>query len=314
MNRPRGDRLHYCLLYRAVSILNRVIQRLPLTLVAALGRISGLLLFVVSHKLRRRALANVARCPVLPEATDVRKLVRRSCVHLGLTVLESIKLAHLTPEAILEMIDFEGLEYLVLARQAGRGVIFITGHIGNWELLAAGVTLKGFPTRPIVKPQRGSAIDRMINDNRRRLGMRPIPLGFSLRELVSSLRANEVIGVLMDQNANEFGVESVFLGRQSKSPRGAAVLALKTGAPVLTGHARRTGPWKFKLTVYPPVEVIVTGDFEADVAANTDRFNQALTDQILEAPEQWLWTYNRQWLPAADPDLSSGRRAAASPS
>jgi len=172
-------------------------------------------------------------------------------------------------------------------------VIVISAHLGNWELMGMALAIAGYPISPLVKTQKNSFFDRYINERRRSLGMRPVATGFSLRHVVKALKENRLVNFMMDQNARKNGVKNEFLGRPASTPRGAAVIALKTGAAVVPIYITRTGPWRHRIVIQPQVEVVDTKREAEDIVYNTNAFSKIIEEMVMTAPEQWMWMHHR---------------------
>src|SRR5690554_965925 len=155
------------------------------------------------------------------------------------------------------------------------------------------LAIAGYPISPLVKTQKNSFFDRYINERRRSLGMRPVATGFSLRHVVKALKENRLVNFMMDQNARKYGVKNVFLGRPASTPRGAAVLALKTGAAVVPIYITRTGHWHHRIVIQPQVEVVATNRRAEDIINNTNIFSRLVEEMVMAAPEQWMWMHHR---------------------
>lgn len=279
-------------LYRFFQGFVFVIRKLPFFLTMHLGKGLGLLMYYLSTRERRNAVQNVAACPLLND--EPKKIAKESFKHMGLSAVEFIKATQLSRSKLLSIVRVEGREHIEAAFAKGRGVILITAHLGSWELLGVILSLSGYPLSPLVKTQRENAFDQFINNHRKHFGMRPIPVGFTLRPVLRALEENRMCAYVMDQNPEQSGVKAEFLGRKARIARGAAVVAQKTDAQVLAGSIIRIGPWRHVVKIVP-IELIRTGDPVEDIRKNTQLFSAHLSALIMEAPEQWLWSYKRKW-------------------
>lgn len=121
--------------------------------------------------------------------------------------------------------------------------------------------------------------------------MKPVATGLSLRQVMKALKENRIVNFMMDQNAGKYGVNNEFLGRAASTPRGAAVVAWKTGAAVIPGYIIRTSPWRHRITILPEVEVVNSS--QEDITINTNHFSEYIERMVLTAPEQWMWMHHR---------------------
>lgn len=224
----------------------------------------------------------------------IRATAAASYAHLGREGLAILRMAALTPEAVRERTGFEGLERFLEAVAAGRGVVLVTGHLGNWELGGAALAVRGVPIDVVAQRQSNPLFDRMVVETRERLGMRVIPRGRATRQGLRSLREGRVLAFVADQDAKRAGAFVPFFGRLASTHRGPAVLALRAGAPVFVapGMIRTpTGEYRAKLE-----EVVVEreGEVEEVVHRITAAFTARLEEGVRAAPDQYFW-HHRRW-------------------
>ena len=301
-----GQRIIRLAIVWAVALLQALAGVLPWRLGVALGGRVGWLAFAALPGARRRALAHLAiafpdgagdssvtldRCL----AADHRAIARRSFVNLGRSAFEVLMLSRRSHPPIERLCAIEGEERLKAALAAGRGVIFLTGHLGNWELMAALVTRRGYPASVVATPVYDPRLDRRLVDARARHGVHTISRGSpsAARHLLSGLRRNAILGMLIDQDTDVDGVFVPFFGRPAYTPAGPAALALKTGAPVIFGFILREGAFRHRLILQGPVELIRTGDPALDIRENTARFTREIERFIRSHPDHWVWMHNR---------------------
>ena len=240
-----------------------------------------------------------------------RATIEKGCyANLGRNLLAFARLPRFTPGNISDWIEYDGFEHYASAVAAGRGVIFLTAHLGSWELSSAAHALFGNPMDVMVRPLDNPLLDRLVDRRRRLFGNRTLGKADSARETLAALRANRAIGVLADQNAaGDDGLFVRFFGLEASATKGVAQLAARTGAAVIAGFAlwnATTG--RYVLKFYPPLEFASTGDRSADLRENTQRCQTMLEQVIRRYPEQWLWIH-RRWKrrPEGEAQLYSGR-------
>jgi KDO2-lipid IV(A) lauroyltransferase len=225
---------------------------------------------------------------------EVESIARASFEHLGRTAIETALLPGLGERGVLNLVDkVEGWEYAERAVEAGRGIVIVAGHHGNWELLAAYIAARGVPMDVIVRGMANPLFDRYINEIRTSLGLTVVHDSEAVRRTPRSLRAGRAVGFVADQGV--LGLASTyvnFFGRPAKTPRGAAVFALRFNAPVLFVDAIREANGKYRVII-EPVEVAATGDREADVDAIVTRFTEVLEKWVRLVPEQYFWQHRR---------------------
>jgi KDO2-lipid IV(A) lauroyltransferase len=210
------------------------------------------------------------------------------------------RLPQINKTNVHQWIRYEGFEHFEEAKRRGKGVLFATGHLGNWELSAYAHALMTEPMHVVVRPLDNPRIDRLVEQRRSGSGNRIIGKKELLRGVLKALAANEAVGVLLDQNAGlDDGVFVDFFGLKASANVGFTKLAQRTGAAVIPGFAVWSpAEQRYILRFYPIVEM--TGD----VVADTQALQAALEAAIREYPDQWLWIH-RRWKtrPPGEPPL-----------
>lgn len=246
-----------------------------------------------------------AAFPGLDDA-EVKRIARASYEHLGRTSIEAALLARLGRDAVLDL--FEGVDEWRLVEEAlsrGRGLIFVTGHLGNWELGGAYIAARGIPLDAIARRMSNPLFDRYLTETRSRIGMVVVHDADAVRRTPRSLRDNRAVAFLSDQGV--MGLASTFVpffGRPAKTPRGPAVFALRLGVPVVFGTAVRQPSGKYRL-VFESIPVEDTGDRDRDVDAIVARYTATLERWVRRYPEQYFW-HHRRWRrqpPGTPPEL-----------
>lgn len=228
-----------------------------------------------------------------------RSVGRRCYVHLGAEAVAMFRLAGMSADALRERTTVEGLELLDAAAREGRGVVVVSAHLGNWEVGGAAVVARGYPMDIVVARQRNELFDRHLTRSRQRLGFGIIPKGEARRGVLGSLRAGRAVGIMGDQDARRAGVFANFFGRPASTARGPALLAMRSGAEVITLFAIREQGWRPRYTVYleplaPPAREGAgrPGRDEA-VAALTQMFTTRIEERVREYPAQYFWQHRR---------------------
>jgi KDO2-lipid IV(A) lauroyltransferase len=275
----------YCL----AIVMVKSLEYSPLGLAHALGRFYASLLDRAIPRLRRVARSNLAMA--LPELTPDRHAqivdgVFRTIARLFVTFAKfpRIKRANLD-----RWIRLEGGEHFTEALRAGRGVLFATAHLGNWELSAFAHALWNAPMSVVVRPLDNPHIDRMVERRRALTGNTPIGKKDFARGILKALAENRAVGVLIDQNASaEEGVFVDFFGVKACASAGFAKFAAHSGAAVIPGFATWSeSERRYVLRFHPPIAT--TGD----IAADTQALQSKLEEVIREFPDQWLWIHRR---------------------
>ena len=192
-------------------------------------------------------------------------------------------------------VDIRGKENLDKALEKGIGVIFFTGHVGNWEIMAASLAARGYKGGEIVRSLYDKRIDKLLNDHRRKFNYRPLTRGGPelVADIVELLSSNEMLALLMDQDTKVRGVFADFFGKPAWTPSGPAYLCRMSGidALMLTVHRRPEGGHMVEIS--PPVPRPQTGDAKADTLAYTQTMNRMLCEHISRHPTEWVWMHRR---------------------
>lgn len=224
-----------------------------------------------------------------------QRLLRATFRHLGWLLAEFSQFPKYKRENIERIVVYEGFEHFREAARQGRGVIFLTAHLGPWELSSFAQSLYGYPLRFLVRPVDNPLVDGLINRYRSLTGNVAIDKNESARAILEALRDGGTIGILMDQNTTpEAGVFVDFLGIPACTTTGLARFALKTGAPVVPGFIFWDASIKkYHLRFDPPVQLTQTGDLDRDLLENTARFTRIIEEYVRRYPDQWLWVHRR---------------------
>lgn len=261
------------------------------------GRVLGRVWHVLDRGHRRVATDNVHRAfPDWPPERVV-SLVRRSFEHLGETVVESLGLAHTGPQELLGRCWFEGLEHLDAALAEGRGVLVLTGHLGNWELAGLALAARGYRFCAVGRRQANPLIDARMTRLRESFGGTLIHHRHAVRPVFRALREGAVVAFLMDQRASSReAVVSRFFGQPVATNQGLALLALKSGAPVVPGFDERVDGHHV-IRFYPALPLPGGSMRQEQVLRYTGAFDAAIEDAVRRRPEQWFWVHRRWRLP-----------------
>lgn len=282
---------------------------LPLSVLRCLADGVGTVLCLIAPSRQRLAVTNLRRAfadRFTPR--QYRALARRVTRDICRTLVELIKLPYLSHAQVRDLVSLEGVEHLHAALAHGHGVILLTGHFGNWELLGARLAgAEALPITVIARDSAESSAASLINRARASHGMEVVERE-NLRGVLRALQANRIVGILPDQHAAAGGIVVDFLGRPAATAVGVATFALRTGCAVVPGFCYREPNGRFRILISPALELHRTGDRERDIRDNTQLFNDVLSEAIRDRPEQWLWLHDR-W--KADDPASRGPGTAA---
>lgn len=187
----------------------------------------------------------------------------------------------------------KGFSHLLDARKKNKGVLALTAHMGNWELAAALCPIAGIPVTVVYRKIKSGAVDRLVRENRQRLGLSVYPLRNAFKGVTRALHDNQTVGLLMDQNTgHDRGVFIDFFGRKACANPGLSKLALESGAPVVPIFGYRENN-HFIIEIQQALPLIKTGDVQRDIHANTQLQNNAIEAVVRRYPAQWFWMHNR---------------------
>jgi Kdo2-lipid IVA lauroyltransferase/acyltransferase len=292
--------------YAAVWSILKLLGALPRGLARSLAAFVARVMYAAMPKLRRTAEFNLQLA--FPEWDSTRReaVIRAMIRNLGWMAAEFARLPRYNEENIQQIVILEEHENFLTEHRRGKGVLYLTGHIGAWELSSFAHALYGFPLHYMARPLDNPRVDELINRYRCLSGDRPIFKNESARALLKILREAGTIGILADQNTMpEEGVFVDFFGKTACTTTGLARVALHTDAAVVPGYAY----WdesiqKYRLRFEPPVELVRTGDTDRDIFVNTQKFTNVVENIIRKYPEQWVWVHARwKTRPKGEPPL-----------
>ncbi|MCK8497777.1 MULTISPECIES: lysophospholipid acyltransferase family protein [Myxococcus] len=292
---PLAKRLKRFLRYLLIRTVLLCLQPLPLGWARALGSLLGGWAYAIAGGERRKALKSLGTA--FPEKSDAQRqaLARASFRHLGAAALE-VACTGALDRGLESLVAWPEADRAVLdaALAKGKGVVFISGHVGNWELLARRVARAGYPSQSIAKETTDPRLTKLVERFRERGGVRSIWRGQdgAARAMLRALRAGEILGLLIDQDTKVQSLFVPFFGQLAATPRAAADLAVRTGAAVVTGFCHRVEGGGYRL-VMEDVPLPEDEDREAAALALTAALSARIEAAIRRTPEQWVWMHQR---------------------
>lgn len=236
----------------------------------------------------------------------VEQVAREAYGSFGRTSIETAVLPRLGPEGVLRQFEgVDGWELIEAARATGKGILFVTGHLGNWEMGGAYIAARGIPVDAVARHMANPYVDGYITRTRERGGVRVVHDDRAVREVPRAIRQGRAVGMLFDQGA--VGLASTwvkFFGRYAKTPRGPATFALRLEVPIIFVAAIRQPGGKYRFVV-EPVASAATGDREADIDRIVGAYTDVLERWVRRYPEQYFW-HHRRWKhqrPGTPPEL-----------
>ena len=272
-----------------------LISAMPHRLARFLGAFMGLVAWRLSRRDRHRMSRHLTLVygSSLSEA-DKHNIGRDFFVNSGKNLVDVIRLKEHYRDEIKPLIKVDGVEHIDRAYKKGHGVIGITGHIGNFELLAVFLAELGYPVAVIGREMYDPRMDRFLVENREALGLANIATTDSPRRLVEWLKDGGIVGILIDIDSSRVrGMFMPVFGRLAQTPVGQSVLSLRTGAALVPGACLRNADNTYRITFKPEVTIQPSGDFDRDVYDLTLKCSRVLESIIHENKSQWIWIHNR---------------------
>jgi len=280
--------------YNAAEILFRFIGLVPRKSAVRIARFLGKVLFLVDRKHRKIALGNLMYAFGHQKSTyEIRFLAKQVFINLVKVVFEIGWSLNLDERRLSKHFKIDGHHHIKKAYEKGKGVLVLSAHCGNWELLSVVGGMINFPLSIVVRPLDFKPLNNFIFKLRTRFGGKNIPKGRSLRAIFRSLDRGELVLLLMDQNVDWYeGVFVDFMGHRACTNKGLALLALKTGAPVVPVFMVREKSG-FRAEFGPEIYTVKTGDKQKDIEINTQEYNKVIENFICRYPDQWFWVHQR---------------------
>jgi KDO2-lipid IV(A) lauroyltransferase len=285
------QRLEYALAW----LIIKFIGALPRPLARAAGITLAWTVYLLHIRLRRVGMHNLALA--FPDKTRHQraKILRGVFTSFGRQLAEVCLFPKYTRENVSKVVVYDGFENFERALARGKGVLFLTAHLGAWELSAFTHSLHGHPLHVVMRSLDNIPLDRLTRQYRTMHGNSMVDKDDFVRGLLSAMKAGETVGILMDTNMTPpQGVFVDFFGIAACTASGLARIALRTDAAVVPGFTI----WdpalrKYRLRFDPAITLVRTGDDDADALANTALFTKVIEDYVRRYPDQWLWVHRR---------------------
>ncbi len=278
-----------------IKLLQYTLRALPESMQAATGRLFGSLGYAILRNRRNIAIANIQRA--FPDHTrdDAVRIARGFFKNLGTNMIELL-MAPFVPEAeVSQRFSFEPKDIAERTLGSGRGVIALTFHYGNWEILGITSKLLNQPVVALARPLKKHArLNAFLNSLRESTGLTIIVNENTAKEVLRLLKRNAIIAILADQREKRSrGVMVDFFGHKVPTSKGTAMIGMKTGCLVVPCYAVRKGFLRYTIMCGEPIVMEREGDIEELIAKNTRKINAFLEDIIRKHPEEWFWVHQR---------------------
>lgn len=284
-------KLEYAAAWPFIKILGMLPRPLARTFAVTLSQ----LVYLFHVRLRRVGMRNLQIAFPEKSEKERKRILRAEFTSLGRQLAELCQFPRYTPENVDDVVVYEQLENYERAYARRKGVLFLTAHFGGWELSAFAHSLHGHRVNIVMRPMDNPYLDGMLQSYRTMHGNKVVPKDDFVRGLLAAMKAGETVGILMDTNMTPpQGVFVDFFGIPACTASGLARIALRTDAAVVPGFTI----WdeslrKYRLRFDPALELVRTGDLEADIVTNTQNFTKVIEGYVRQYPEQWLWVHRR---------------------
>ena len=282
------------MIFHMIVLFSRTVGLVPRKAGARLGTVLGRRLYHWDKRHASIAIENLTEAYAGEKnPKEIEAIARRVFQNLGKVIFEICwSLSH-DKKNQFRHFTIEGLSNIQKAYDQGRGVLGLTAHFGNWELLTVIGAMLKYPSSIVYRPLDFRPMERFMVLFRTRFGAKMIPKKKAFRNILKSLDRKEMVALLMDQNvAWREGVFADFFGRPACTNKGMALLALKTGAPVIPAFLIRNQSG-FTAKFLPEIPLIKTGDKVKDLEANTAQYNRVIESIVRQYPDQWFWVHRR---------------------
>jgi len=283
--------LRHAIEYAAVRGALSLAGKIPIEAAQRIGAGIGRAGFDLVRARRSVSIENIERSLGVSRR-DATQIARASYENSGRCLMEFSAFAHLTKAELLDLVSIEGLEHFDRVQAEGKGGVLISGHLGNWELIAPVVRALDRPIHGLIGQQTNARVDEVMNDLRRRQDVPLITKSVALRKVLQVLKAGEFVVMLADQNARKGGVFVEFLGRPASTVRGPALFAIRSGCPILPTFVARAGT-RHRLIIEAPLYPAPAADEDEQVRDLTQRYTDRLAAHIRERPEEYFWPHRR---------------------
>ena len=278
--------------YHAVRAFIALLNVLPRRSALSVSGWMGVLAYLAATNARRLALSNLALAYGNEKCRrEIKRLGRSVFRELGRNVVDAARLPGVTVENVDDLVTIEGLEHLESAYEQGRGVVAVSAHMGNFELMGSFLALKGFTVTVVAAPLFDPRLDELLQRNRARCGLNVVNRNRAAPAVLRALKKGHVVGLLVDQDTRGAGITVPFFGKPARTPTGPAILADRAGAPIVPMAIHRQADDTHLVTIRPPIPP--AGRSTEAVAVTTSAFTAEFEGFIRKAPAQWVWMHDR---------------------
>lgn len=254
----------------------------------------ALIAFYLAAKERKKTIRHLSLVyGGIKSEKEIKLMARKVFKNLGRNATDAIRLPVVMRNGIESIVKAQGMEHMDAALARGKGVVALTAHLGNWELLGAWLASEGYPLNVVGAPVYDPRLDKMLVLGRNTAGYKNIARGKATREILRALRKGEVVGILIDQDTRVDGVFAEFFGKKAHTPTGPIVLAQKTGAAIVPIFIHICDDNIHLIECGEEIKLESTDDHDRDMLVNAQKYNDVYEKVIRRYPTQWVWMHER---------------------
>lgn len=282
------------LIYKFISFLITFLNLFPRKLSLFIGASLGKLAYLILPEARKITLKNLKIAFSQLDANSYSKISLKVFESLGKNSVDAVRLQKMSWEEINKIVKIEGMEHFEKAYSTGKGVMAVTGHIGNFELLAAYFSLRGYKISVIGRELYDPRLNELLIKNRQRMGVQNISSTVSVKEVIRALNSGRALGVLMDQDTSRVrGIFVNFFEKLARTPVGSIILALRFNYPIVPMAIVQTEKGNYKIIIREEIKPIIEKRREENIFYLTQKCTDFLEEVIRRYPDQWVWMHKR---------------------
>jgi KDO2-lipid IV(A) lauroyltransferase len=293
MSKRSEPTLRHRLEYAAFRVAEGFIGLLPWRMALALGAGVGRFYHLLDARHRRVVRENLRASDLNLDEAGIRRVARACFAHFGSLLFATVRMLRMSERRVRSLVTFEGLEHFDAAVAEGKGFIGLTGHFGNWELMALALSLEGRTLAVIGRELDNPLLEPYLSGLRGRFGNTVIPKDGAMRETLKVLRKGRAVGFLLDQDALGQGIFTRFHGRWASTYPTAGLLAVKYALPIVPIFNRVHSDGTLTVVIHPPLRVVATENPARDIWIATQLMSRSIEAEGRDDPARWFWMHRR---------------------
>lgn len=284
------------MIFRLIYFAVRLMSYIPLSMGQALGKILGIAALTIPMERKSVALNNIERrINSLDCKNKSQALLKRVYVHFGQMFFEIPHIMNLTDRNLDKYVEFANESNFIRALEKGKGVLILTAHFGNWELLIAALSIRYGNFAMVARQNHYLPAAQIIHELRSRPGTEIIKKKGAIKNVKAAICEKKVVAVALDQNVDSYlGVFVMFLGEWACTNIGLALMALETGAPIVPAFALRSKDGRHRIVFENEIPLIKTDERTTDIEESTACFSRTIEEYVRKYPDHWFW-FHKRW-------------------